>query len=86
VHDLGVGDVAVSEHDVVDALAAADGLQLALRQNRYAFGIALAGECRRVAPALDARNLCSGEGDDAGPAIAAEDDVEVVEVATRRRR
>ena len=80
-HHVGVGHVAVRKDDLVDFLLADDGLEVLLGEDRYPPGVVRAGERRRIAPAVDVRNLGGGEGDDLVPVIVAVDDVEVVEVA-----
>ena len=84
MHDVGVRDVAVGEHDRVDALAAADRFELGLVLDRDAVRIARAGQAGGIAAAGDARDLRRREGDDLAGGIVAIDDVEVVEVAAGR--
>lgn len=81
VHDGLVTHIAVGEHDRVDALLGDDPTELRLGVDRDALGISRAGQCRRVAPIGDARDLGRREGDDRDTGILAVDDVEVVKIA-----
>jgi hypothetical protein len=76
--------LAVGEDDEVDGHLADELLQLGLGDDRDAGGIRRAGELGRVAPTGDARDLGGGEGHDLDGRVVTVDDVEVMEVATRR--
>ena len=84
VHDLLVADVAVGEDDGVDREVADQRLEVRLRADRDALGVALgAGELRRVAAVGDAGDLRGGEGDNLDGRVVPVHDVEVVEVTAR---
>ena len=65
VHHLGVREIRVREHDLVDALRADQGGELLLGVDRDPVRVERPGERRRVAAVGDARDLRGGEGDDA---------------------
>jgi hypothetical protein len=84
VHDRRVGHVAVGEDHVVDPLLAAQRFQLRFRHDRDSVGIARPGQGGRIAPLGNARDLRRGEGDDPGVRIVAINQVEIMEVPSRR--
>jgi len=79
--DVGVGDVAVREDDLLHLPIADDGLEVRLGEDRDALGIEPAGERRGVLAAVDVRDLRGRESHDVVGGVVAVDDVEVVEVA-----
>jgi hypothetical protein len=81
---MGMGHVAVGEDHVMDALPAAEGVDIGLVHDRDALRIEPPGEGRGVPPPADARDLGGGEGDDLDGRIVPVDDVEVVKVAPGR--
>ena len=81
VHDVGVGEVAVGEMDVVDLVVGDELVELGLGLDRDALGIELAGQDRGILAALDVRDLRRREGDDPVVGVVTEVGVEVVEVA-----
>jgi hypothetical protein len=82
--DLGMADVAVGEHHLVDTLFPAKALQRRFVDDWDAFGIVLARQRSRVAAPRDIRNLVSGEGNHLAVGIVAVDHVEIVKVAASR--
>jgi hypothetical protein len=81
VHDMGVLDIAVGEHHLVDPVLPADAGEIVLRQDRNAVRVAAAGERGRIGPAGDARDLGGGERHHLEGRIVAKRDIEVMEVA-----
>ena len=79
-HHFRVGDVAVGEHALIDVQLADQLRQVGLGMNRNAFGVARAGEFRRIAAIVDVGDLCGGEGDHAHRRIVATAHVEVVKI------
>ena len=63
MHHRGVRQVAVGEDDFIDGMHAAKRFQVCLRLDRDALGIARPGQCRRIAPVRDSRDLRGGKGD-----------------------
>jgi hypothetical protein len=83
VHHVLVGHVGVGEHDLVDVVLAHQLLELGLRVDGDPGGIEMSCELRRIAAAVDVRDLRRRERDDFVLLTAAVDEVEVVEVAAR---
>ena len=83
VHDGLVADVAVREDHDVHRLLFDDALEVRLRDDGDAVRVVLAGRSGWVAPGVDAGDLRGREGHHLHGGVSAEDDVEVVEVASR---
>jgi len=83
VHDGLVGHVAVGEDDLIGPEVAHEPRQVGLGMDGDALGITRPRQLRRIAAALDVRDLGGGEGHHLGAGVVAEDRVEVVEVAAR---
>ena len=84
VHDFGMGEIAVGEHDLFHLARADQRLEFRLGHDRNALGIERAGERGRIAASGDAGNLGRGKRHDLERRIVAIDDVEVVEIAAGR--
>ena len=82
VHHVRVGDVGVREHHFVHAVRPDQLIQLGLRHDRDAGGVAVARQIGWVGAAVDVRDLRRGEGNDVHTGIVTEHDVERVEVAS----
>jgi hypothetical protein len=80
VHDLLVRHVAVGEHRLVHPEIGDQRLQIAFRVGRAPVRGQFAGERRRVAAAVDVRDLGGGEADHVEILAVPVHDVEVVEV------
>ena len=83
VHGGGVGNIRVGEDGLLDALAGDEGHQLGLVHDGDALRVELPGQHRRVAAALDARDLGGREGHHLIVRVVPVDGIEVVEVASR---
>jgi hypothetical protein len=75
-----MGDVAVSEHDFIDGMSAAQCLELRLFEDRDASRVKPPGKGRRIAATIDIGNLSCRESDHFNGRIVAVDDIEIVEV------
>src|SRR5262245_40724861 len=84
VHHVVMRDVAISEDDIAHATLLNDTWQVLLRENGDTLGISRAGQLGGVEPPLDVGDLGRGEGDHLIGGVVAEEDVEVVEIASRR--
>jgi len=84
MHHRLVRDVAVGEDDLIHAGIPAQRLEVALLEDRNAFGIQGSGERGGIPAAGDAGDLRRGERYDLDRCIVAEHDVEVVEIAACR--
>ncbi len=82
VHDVGVGDVGVGEHHLVDVVVADDVGELGLRPDRDPVRVERPRQRRRVRPVVDPGDLGGRERDHPRRRVVAVDDVEVVEVTT----
>ena len=83
VHHILVRNIAVGKHHLLDLVLLDQALQVALRVNRDALRVQLAGQLSRVLASFDVGDLGGGEGDHLIIRIVAEEDVEIVEVASR---
>src|SRR4029078_1715499 len=80
MHHMLMGDVAVSEHDFIDGMSAAQSLELRLFEDRDAARVKPPGKGRRIAATIDIGHLSCRESDDLNRRIVAVDDIEIVEV------
>ena len=64
MHHMLMGDVAVSEHDFIDGMSAAQSLELRLFEDRDAARVKPPGKGRRIAATIDIGNLSCRESDD----------------------
>ena len=84
MHDDGVLDVAVGEHDLLDLVLATDFCELRFIEDRNAAGIM--GPCKLgwIPTSGNPGDLCCGEGNDIAALLVAVDHVEVMKVPTGR--
>jgi hypothetical protein len=84
VHDDCLLDVAVGEHDLVDAAFAANVRQVCFIENRYPVWVALSRQSDWIVPSGNARYLGRSERDYLAGGVVAKDGVEIVEIAASR--
>src|SRR6266508_1192571 len=84
MHNCEVGNIAVSEDHLIDALAANQLLQLVFGVNGDALWVSAPAQGGRVLPVGDARDLSGRERDDLVAGILTEVGIEGVEVPSGR--
>jgi hypothetical protein len=85
MHQVLVGDIAVSEHHCLDALVANQFFQVLLFKDWDPGGILqTACQFRRVAAARNIGDLGGGEGNNLVIGVVTKNDVEIMKVPARR--
>ena len=86
MHDVGVGNIGVCEHHIIDAPFSHDGVEFGLGTDLDPVRISPPGELGRIRTVVDVGDLRSGEGNDFDLRIVSKHDVERVEVSSAGAR